>query len=58
MMKAGMQCPRVNHISHAQLPYPAKALKPGMLDEVEKQGITHRNESVDRVIEYFSALER
>jgi hypothetical protein len=52
-----MKGSRVNHIGHAQLFDPAQALKPRMFDQVEKERIGYSYESVNRVVEDFSAVK-
>jgi hypothetical protein len=57
MMKTGMQGARVHHIGEAKLPDPAQALKPRVFHQIEKQRIGKGDETVYRIIEYFSAAE-
>ena len=57
MMKSCMQGTGVNHICHTQLFDPAKALKPGVLYEVEQERVCYGDEAINGIIEDFSAFE-
>ena len=57
MLVTGMQGTRINRVCHAQLPDPSQSLKPGMLDEIKQQGISHCDKAVDRIVKDFSAVE-
>ena len=58
MMKSGMMRSGIDQIGQTHLRDTAQTLKIRMLDEIKNQGIGYRNETVNRIVEYFEFIGR
>jgi len=57
VLKPCMHRTRVYITCETQLPYIAKTLNPGMLYKVEQKLSGNINETVNRIIDYFSLID-
>ena len=57
MMETRVQRSRLNHFRQAQLLNAAKALKVGMVDDVEQELRRNCYKAVNRVVEYFFLVQ-
>jgi hypothetical protein len=51
MMKTIVQGPWINQVRQAQLANSSEPLKIGVIDHIQKDGMTQRNESINRIIQ-------